>query len=87
MKSELIILSDGTKEWRLFNGNYHKEDGPAVEFTDGSKLYIQYGKYHREDGPALNGPNGDKYWFYHGKQIKCKDNEEFLKLIKLKALW
>jgi hypothetical protein len=25
----------GTKFWRL-NGQYHREDGPAVEWTDGS---------------------------------------------------
>ena len=45
------------EEWRLPNGNLHKEDGPAKirYYTDGNKESEQWyknGLYHREDGPS-----------------------------------
>jgi len=33
-----------------FNGRYHREDGPAIEWTDGAKYWYLNGKYHCEDG-------------------------------------
>ena len=33
----------GTKKWRL-NGKYHREDGPAVEWADGSKYWRLHGE-------------------------------------------
>lgn len=35
----------------------HREDGPAIERTDGTKAWYFEGKLHREDGPALIYPN------------------------------
>jgi len=32
-----------TKEWYL-NGKHHREDGPAVEYSDGTKEWYLYGK-------------------------------------------
>lgn len=46
---------------------YHKEDGPAVERHDGSKLWYLNGKRHRLDGPAVEYANGDKIWYVNGK--------------------
>lgn len=43
------------------------------------------GVRHRDDGPAVEYANGNKEWYYHGKHISCKDNEEFLKIIKMIA--
>ena len=77
--------SSGTKYWHL-NNQFHREDGPAIEYTDGTKSWYLYDKLHRLDGPAIEHPNGYKAWFYHGKYI-CKTQEEFEKLIKLKWLW
>ncbi len=31
----------------------HREDGPAVEFFNGTKYWYKDGKLHREDGPAI----------------------------------
>jgi hypothetical protein len=49
----------------------------------GTKEWRLNGKLHREDGPAVEYADGVKYWFYHGKYIDCKDNQEFLRIIKL----
>jgi hypothetical protein len=31
--------------------------------------------------------NGEKHYYYHGKEIKCHSDQEYFKLLKLKAFW
>jgi len=45
----------------------HREDGPAVEYADGSKYWYNEGKLHREDGPSIEYADGSKYWYNEGK--------------------
>ena len=45
----------------------HREDGPAIEYTDGSKEWYLNDKRHREDGPAIEDPNGYRAWYLNGK--------------------
>jgi len=55
-------------EYRLSNGNLHREDGPAIEHTEGSKFHYFNGNLHREgDLPAVEYSNGTKEWRIHGK--------------------
>ena len=84
MKPICKIDEYGTKIWFL-NDFYHREDGPAVEYLDGDKYWYNYGNLHRKDGPAVEFADGRKEWYYHGKYIYCKDNEEFLRIVKLMA--
>lgn len=58
---------DGTQYWYL-DGEYHREDGPAVMFTDGYTMWYQHGKKHREGGPAISKPDGTKVWYYCGQR-------------------
>ena len=51
------------------------------------RYYNDLNQYHREDGPAIEWANGTKWWYFRGEQIICKTNEEFLKLMKMKAFW
>ena len=76
----------GTKRWYK-EGQLHREDGPAVEWVNGDKCWFKEGKYHREDGPAVELANGDKLYYYLHKHIKCSSDEEYFKLLKLKAFW
>ena len=55
-----------TKEWH-FNGKYHREDGPAIEFANGGKQWYLNGLLHRKDGPAIEWDNGSRYWYLNGK--------------------
>jgi len=80
------IDEDGTKRWYL-NKKLHREDGPASEYANRNKFYYLHGKRHRLDGPAVELFYGYKEWWYYGKWIKCSSQEEFERLIKLKALW
>ena len=45
----------------------HREDGPAMEWANGTKQWYVNGKCHREDGPAMEWANGSKYWYVNGK--------------------
>jgi len=49
------------------HGKYHRENGPAMERTDGHKAWCLNGDKHREDGPAIEYPDGKKAWFHRGK--------------------
>jgi hypothetical protein len=88
MKNGLIIINGSDKFWYK-DDKLHREDGPAVEFatTGCNKWWYQHGKIHREDGPAVECSDGTKYWWYHGNHIKCKNQQEFERKIKLKAFW
>lgn len=72
----------GHKEWYI-NGILHREDGPAVEMVDGAKRYYLNNRLHRKDGPAIERADGSKEWWLNGEWIYCKNNKEFLKIIKL----
>jgi len=60
----------GIIRWKNSKGQLHREDGPAVEYVDGSKFWYQNDKLHREDGPAVVNVNGIKRWYINGKYIK-----------------
>lgn len=40
-----------TKSYGI-NNLLHRLDGPAVEQSDGTKFWLQFGQLHKEDGPA-----------------------------------
>jgi hypothetical protein len=46
---------------------FHREDGPAVEWSNGEKCWYLNGKLHREDGPAVEYACGSKYWYLNGE--------------------
>ena len=53
----------------------HRENGPAIEYADGTKCWLQNGDLHRINGPAIEYANGTKRWYINGK-VLTKD--EFL---------
>lgn len=55
------------KAWYL-NGDYHRENGPAIIYDDGSKFWYLNGEPHREDGPAIEYFDGSKYWYLNGQR-------------------
>jgi hypothetical protein len=57
-----------TKEKLWFNSEwrFHREDGPAVEYANGTKQWWVNGMRHREDGPAIEGADGYKEWYLNG---------------------
>jgi hypothetical protein len=59
---------EDVKSWYL-NGQLHREDGPAVECSNGNKYWFLNGKRHREDGPAIESNGGYKSWHLNGEYL------------------
>ena len=57
------------KVYRNSKGQYHREDGPAIEYALGDKVWFINGQRHRTDGPAVEYADGDKYWYLNDKQL------------------
>ncbi len=56
------------KEYRNELGQLHRVDGPAVEWSDGSKEWYVDDKRHRLDGPAIESNSGYREWCINGKR-------------------
>lgn len=54
-------------------GQFHRLDGPAIEYKDGDKSWYLNGKRHREDGPSLEYKSMHS-WYIHGI---CYSEENF----------
>jgi hypothetical protein len=52
----------------------------------GTFYYDGNARHHRLDGPAREWAAG-KEWYIHGERIFCSSQEEFERLMKLKAFW
>ena len=48
------------------DGVLHREDGPAVEYSNGDKQWYLFGSRHRIDGPAVEYSDGSKEWWVDG---------------------
>jgi hypothetical protein len=48
MKPKLTIDDYGYEEWKLPNGKFHREDGPAIEYSNGSKYWYLNGISYTE---------------------------------------
>ena len=74
-------------EYRLVPDGYlHREDGPAVIYTDGSKEWWIRGNLHREDGPAAilkNEINGKIILRWYWKNYYCDNFDQWLKMAKI----
>ena len=49
-------------------GQLHREYGPAIECSDGSKFWYQNNRLHRLDGPAIEYPDGSYEWYLNGRR-------------------
>lgn len=68
MKNGKHVDKAGNINWFL-NDQYHREDGPAIECTDGRKEWWIHGKRHRENGPAVEFPYAPNIWFLNHSEI------------------
>jgi hypothetical protein len=68
MKEYTVKVYENRTEWYL-NGKCHREDGPAVEWSNGDKYWFLNGELHREDGPAVEYSDGTKSWYLNWIQL------------------
>lgn len=68
LQSIKTVLFDGTIDYRHPETNeLHREEGPAVEYPSGTKVWYLNGQPHRVGGPAAEYPDGTKYWYLNGQ--------------------
>lgn len=60
------IAADYSVRYYNAQGQLHREYGPAIEYTDGSRAWLQNGQLHRLDGPAVEWPDGRREWWQNG---------------------
>lgn len=62
----------GETVYRLPDGIIHREDGPAISYSNGAYQEWQvHGKTHRLDGPAIIGRTLKEWWIndYHADRV------------------
>ncbi|KKM97673.1 hypothetical protein LCGC14_1165670 [marine sediment metagenome] len=62
---------------------YHRLDGPAIEYKDGTKYWYVDDKLHRLDGPALEFADGYESWYINGNQLPIREVEAWLEENKI----
>ena len=61
-----LILHEKSAWYHL--GKLHRDNGPAVIWSNGTQEWYQNGLLHRDnDLPAIIRANGDQQWFQNGK--------------------
>ena len=70
------IDTHGTKRWTNSTGQWHREDGPAIDYPSGSKLWYQNGNRHRLVGPAIEWANGTRSYYINGQKLTEADWNE-----------
>ena len=67
LKYRIVVDEDGTRRYHNSAGDLHREEGPAVIFTDGGHAWFYSGELHRIDGPAVKYTDGYVAWWQNGK--------------------
>ena len=68
--------------YRNINGLLHREDGPAIEYANGNKIWYINGELHREDGPAVEYARGDKEWYIEGQRYLEDEFNKKMNIVK-----
>ena len=76
-----VIDNCGNQFWYNSDGDFHREDGPAVIYSSGKQEWWVYGILHRINGPAIIYSSGSQHWFVDG--YRCRDNKSFQVAAKL----
>lgn len=64
-----VVDREGTIRYFNKQGQYCRENGPAIECSDGSKFWFINGDYHRLDGPAVDFASGYKEYWIDGIEL------------------
>ncbi len=78
------IDTAGTIRYINEQNQYHRIDGPAIEYIDGTKFYIINDLYHKVDGPAMEYPDGSKNYYLMDEEYSYED---WLSIKDFPLLW
>ena len=69
LKYRIVVNEFGARCYYNSVGEPHRDEGPAVEYTNGTKYWYQNGLPHRIDGPAIEYKSGQKEWWLNGEEL------------------
>ncbi len=61
------------RDYRDSNNELHREDGPALIWINGDKVWWIHGERHREDGPAIIYSDDSKSYWLNDKRIEIPE--------------
>ena len=68
LKYRIEVDEHGNRLYCDNAGEWHRENGPAIEWSNGTKSWYQNGQKHRTDGPAIVCTNGHKEWWQNDQR-------------------
>ena len=86
LKYHIEVDEDGSRRYYNTNGELHRTDGPAVEWSNGVKFWYHNDRLHRTGGPAVEWANGHKEWWINGvilteaefnQRVKMPEQDDF----------
>lgn len=68
--TDLIVVTydDGTIVHYDQERHFHREDGPAVAYPDGTYFWYNHGERHCLSGPAVKMTNGFQDYYINGQR-------------------
>ena len=69
LKYRVEVDHRGTRRYFNSNNQLHRENGPAIEYADGSQCWCRDNALHREDGPAVMFVSGRMCWYLYGEEL------------------
>ena len=79
LKYRIALDARGTRRYYNSAGELHRTNGPAVEWSNGTKSWYQNGLRHRTDGAAIECLDSDKAWYINGEELT---EDEFNQRVK-----
>lgn len=70
-ESFLKVAADGTQMWLTKDGTFHREDGPALVYRDGTEEWYENGYKHRKGGPAYSDGYGRQEYWLNGERHRA----------------
>ena len=87
LRYRIEVDSSGTRWYYNSAGQLHRDDGPAVEWNNGTKSWYQNGNRHRTDGAAVEYANGYKEWFINGRMVSEADFNQLVGQYELSKMY
>ena len=77
LRYRVEVDSYGNRFYYNSAGKWHRENGPAVDYANGSKRWYYKGRLHRTNGPAVLWADGTKFWWLNGQPVtEAQFNQE-----------
>ena len=64
----------GTVRWLDDKGHFHRVDGPASVWPDGTQPWFSHGRFHFAHGPAILYADGLLVWYEDGKWLRERES-------------